>query len=67
MEHSVAKLIISTAGPKIKLQNITFDILLPDPRIVILHRDEASLREQTAQAMEHVGTSLLVLQDDHTY
>jgi hypothetical protein len=35
--------------------------------MIILHRNEASRREQTAQAMKHVATTLLVLQDDHTY
>jgi hypothetical protein len=67
LEHSIAKLIISSAGPKIKLQSEALEMLFPDPRIVMLHRDEASRREQTAQAMEHVNTSLLILQDDHTY
>jgi hypothetical protein len=67
LKHSIAKLIISTAGPKIKAQSEAFEMLLADPRIVMLHREQASRREQTAQAMEHVDTSLLVLQDDHTY
>jgi hypothetical protein len=67
LKHPVAKLVISTAGPKIKEQRETFQLLFPDHRVLILHRDEASQREQTAQAMKHVATSLLVLQDDHTY
>jgi len=67
LAHSVAKLIISTAGPKAEKDEEAFRFLFSDPRIALVHRDVASRREQTAHAMKYVDTPLLILQDDHTY
>jgi hypothetical protein len=67
LAHSVAKLVISTAGPKVEKDEEAFRFLCSDQRIVLLHRDVASPREQTAHAMKYVDTPLLILQDDHTY
>jgi hypothetical protein len=66
-KHSVARNIIPTAGPKAQDQKVAFETLFSDPRILLLHREVTSRREQTAQAMKHVTTPLLILQDDHTY
>ncbi|KAH3905530.1 hypothetical protein HBI56_200340 [Parastagonospora nodorum] len=67
LAHSVAKLVISTAGPKAEKDEGAFRFLFSDQRIVLLHREVASRREQTAHAMKYVDTPLLILQDDHTY
>lgn len=67
LAHSVAKLVISTAGPKAGKDEEAFRSLLSDPRIVLLHRDVVSRRKQTAHAMKYVSTPLLILRDDHTY
>lgn len=67
LRHPVPRLIISTAGPVAKEQIAIFKTLVQDQRVFILHRNVVSRREQTAQAMPHVKTSLLILQDDHTY
>jgi hypothetical protein len=67
LAHSIAKLIISTAGSKAKDKEAAFLFSFSDPRILLLHRDIASRREQTAYAIKYVDTPLLILQDDHTY
>lgn len=65
--HPVKKIVISTAGPKAHNQAAAFADLFRDERIVLIHREGVSRREQTAHAMEHVDTALMILQDDHTY
>ncbi|KAF1917108.1 hypothetical protein BDU57DRAFT_575823 [Ampelomyces quisqualis] len=67
LKHSVAHIVIPTAGTKAKGQRAAFETLFSDPRILVLHREGTSRRQQTAQAMKYVRTPLLILQDDHTY
>ncbi|KAF1836877.1 hypothetical protein BDW02DRAFT_614055 [Decorospora gaudefroyi] len=65
--HRVPKLIIPTGGIDAAAQIQRFKEMFPDRPVLVLHRDMASRREQTAQALEQVETSLIILQDDHTY
>ncbi|KAH7090786.1 hypothetical protein FB567DRAFT_558923 [Paraphoma chrysanthemicola] len=67
LRHPVSQLIIPTAGTIAEAQIVNFQAEFCDPRVVVLHRDEISRRQQTAQAMPHVRTSLVIIQDDHTY
>jgi hypothetical protein len=67
LEHPISRLIITTAGPTAKSQETAFRSLFSNSRIMILHRDGAGRRPQTAHAMPYVETPVLILQDDHTY
>ncbi|KAH7075350.1 hypothetical protein BKA63DRAFT_533074 [Paraphoma chrysanthemicola] len=67
LRHPVSQLIIATAGPIADAQLADFQAGFCDSRVLVLHRDVISRRQQTAQAMPHVRTSLLITQDDHTY
>lgn len=67
LAHPISSIIITTAGPKAKEQTAAFKELFQDSRVLLIHRGGVSRRLQTAHAMEHVDTALIVLQDDHTY
>ncbi|KAF2256735.1 glycosyltransferase family 2 protein [Trematosphaeria pertusa] len=67
LEHEVKALIITTAGSGIPAQISSFNTVFRDQRILLLHRAEPNQHEQTAAAMKHVTTRLLVLSNDHTY
>jgi hypothetical protein len=65
--HPIPKVIISTAGTEAAAQMRKFKAILPDPRLLVLHRDKANRCNQTVQALKQVETRLIILQDDHTY
>jgi hypothetical protein len=67
LRHPVHKLIIATAGTEAMEQEEAVKAMIEDSRILIVHREHANRREQTAQAMAYVETELIILQDNHTY
>ncbi|KAF2185243.1 glycosyltransferase family 2 protein [Zopfia rhizophila CBS 207.26] len=67
LNHSISALIITTAGNAVPSQISAFLDNHQDPRIKLLHQSDPNRREQTAAAMPHIKTALLILSDDHTF
>lgn len=65
--HPVHKIIVVAAGAEAFEDIEPFKSKFADPRILVLHHQHADRRRQTAHALRYVKTSLLILQDNHTY
>jgi hypothetical protein len=66
LAHPIAKLIIVASGPDFQHETEAFTEVISDPRVQLLHSDDAGRCRKTALAMPYIRTALMVLQDNKT-